>query len=85
MWLPEKETKKIYISETENGTRDDGEVNDRKKDGWMEGLTNRQTETKKERRRTNGCRALLSHCPGRDPRMSVTNTQTDRHHVCFNI
>jgi hypothetical protein len=43
-WLPEKETKKIQISETENGARDDGEVNDGKKDGWTEGLTDEWME-----------------------------------------
>ncbi len=37
-----------------NGARDDGEVNDGKKDEWMKGLTDgridRQKERKKERR-----------------------------------
>jgi hypothetical protein len=73
----------------ENEARDDGEVNDGKKDGWTEGRTDRQKLRKKERkkgRRTNVRRALSSHCPGRNPRMSVTNTQTNKHHhVCFNI
>jgi hypothetical protein len=46
-WLPEKEIKKYkYISETKNGARDDGEVNDGKKDGW----TNRQKERKTDGR-----------------------------------
>ncbi len=46
--------------------------------------TNRQTETKKERKkgrwtdgRTDVCRALSSHCPGHNPRMSVINKQTN--------
>jgi hypothetical protein len=29
--------------------------------------------------------APCSGCPGRNSRMSVTNTQTDRHHIYFNI
>jgi hypothetical protein len=75
----------------ENGARDDGEVNDRKKgqmDGRTDGRTNRQTQTKKEKkkkRKTDVHRALSSHCPGRNLRMSVRNTQTNRHHhVCSN-
>ncbi len=75
--MPEKKTKNIQISETENGARDDGEVNDGKKDRWTEGLTNRQTQTKKEKkkgRKTDVRRALSSHCPGRNSRMSLRNT-----------
>jgi len=57
-----------YISETQNGARDDGEVNDGKKDGWTEGLTDGRTDRqklrKKERkkeRRTDVRRALSSY------------------------
>ncbi len=45
----------------ENGARDDGEVNDGKKDGWTEGLTDGRTyrhklrkKERKEGRRTDG-------------------------------
>jgi hypothetical protein len=49
-------------------------------DRRTDGETNRQTETKKERKengQTDGRRALSSHCPGRNPQMSVTNRQID--------
>jgi hypothetical protein len=77
--LFEKKIKKIKISETENGARDDGEVNDGK-DGWTEGLTDGRTDRQKLRnkeRKTDGRmnvrRALSSHCPGRNLRMFMTN------------
>ncbi len=41
--MPEKETKEIKISE--NGARDDGEVNDGKKDGWTEGPRDGRIDT----------------------------------------
>jgi hypothetical protein len=70
----------------ENGARDDGEVNDGKKDRWTEGLTVRRTDgqkLRKKERKTDVRRALSSHCPGRNSQMSVTNTQTNKHHhVC---
>ncbi len=35
----------------ENGARDDGEVNDGKKDGWTEGLTDGRTDKQKLRKK----------------------------------
>jgi hypothetical protein len=71
--------------------RTDGQIDgrtdermDKMIDGRMDGRTNRwtnrQTETKKEKKEdgwTDVHKALSSHCPGRNPRMSVTNKQTN--------
>jgi hypothetical protein len=65
-----------YIIETQNGARDDGEVNDGKKDGWTEGLTDGRTDRQKLRkkeRKTDGRTYVveLFH-----PMASITTTTT---------
>ncbi len=59
--MPAKKTKNIEISETKNGARDDGEVNDRKKDRWTEGLTDERTNTHKlkKKKRKKGRRTYI--------------------------
>ncbi len=63
------------MSETKNGERDDGEVNDGKKDGWTEGLTDGRTDRqklrKKERKTDGRTYVELFH-----PMASITTTTT---------